>query len=48
MKKRGLDLSKLQSIVDKLSRGEELDPQNHDHALGGDYAGTRECHIAPD
>ena len=48
MKKRGMDISKLQSLVDKLARGEELPPQNHDHALTGNYAGTRECHITPD
>jgi mRNA interferase YafQ len=25
-----------------------LDEKYHDHALGGDCAGHRECHIAPD
>ena len=48
MKKRGLDLSRLQAIVDKLAQGEELAPQFHDHTLGGEDSGARECHIAPD
>ncbi|MDO4322029.1 MAG: type II toxin-antitoxin system YafQ family toxin [Lachnospiraceae bacterium] len=32
----------------KLAAGEALPDKNRDHALSGDYAGFRECHIQPD
>lgn len=48
MKKRGLDMSELNAVVDKLSMGEQLDGRFRDHALTGNYAGFRECHIKPD
>ena len=48
MKKRGLDLQKLEAILDKLKVGEKLPDKNHDHELVGDLVGFRECHIAPD
>lgn len=47
-KKRGLDLKKLGSILDTLQREEPLDEKHRDHALVGNYAGFRECHIEPD
>ena len=47
-KKRGLDINKLIEVVCKLASGEELPAQNRDHALSGNYAGYRECHISPD
>ena len=47
-KKRGLDVNKLIDVVCKLASGEELPAQNRDHALSGNYAGHRECHISPD
>ena len=46
--KRGYDLDLMDIVVDKLSRQESLPPKNMDHALSGDYAGFRECHIQPD
>ena len=46
--KRGFDLKKLSSIVDRLASGESLPDKNRDHALTGQYAGFRECHIEPD
>lgn len=47
-KKRGLDLSILEELVNRLARREKLPDKNRDHALIGDYIGFRECHVAPD
>ena len=47
-KKRGLDIEKLIEVVCILASGETLPPKNRDHALTGNYAGHRECHISPD
>ena len=47
-KKRNLDLSALEEVVNKLANQEILDEKYHDHALSGDYADFRECHIKPD
>lgn len=46
--KRGKDLQKLQTVIDKLANGEELEEKYRDHALTGNYVGFRECHIQPD
>ena len=48
MLKRGADRSKLSAVVKMLAAGETLPPQYHDHALTGDMAGMRDCHITPD
>lgn len=48
MKKRGLDLSLLDEVVDLLRQGKQLDERYRDHALTGNFAGFRECHIKPD
>lgn len=48
MKKRGLDLSLLDTIVDKLRQGIPLEEKYYDHALTGNFEGFRECHIKPD
>ena len=48
IKKRGYNLSELQAVLDKLVNREELEARNRDHALSGNYAGFRECHIKPD
>lgn len=48
MKKRGLDLSLLEGVIDKLRQGKELEEKHRDHALTGNFAGFRECHIKPD
>ena len=47
-KKRGLDLSSLEEVVNKLANQEVLDEKYHDHALSGEYSDFRECHIKPD
>ena len=46
--RRGYNFDLLDEVVEKLSRRELLPEKNKDHALSGDYAGCRECHIAPD
>ena len=46
--KRHLPIEKLQAVVAKLANGEPLPPANRDHALTGNWANHRECHIAPD
>ena len=48
MKKRGLDLSLLDDVVDILRQGKPLDKKYKDHLLKGEYAGFHECHIKPD
>lgn len=46
--KRGLPMQELKSIIEKLANGEPLDSKHRDHALTGNYAMFRECHIRPD
>lgn len=43
------DVDSLVSAVVGLLLGDRTLPEsNRDHALGGDWAGYRECHIKPD
>ena len=46
--KSGLDMEKLELIVQLLAADIPLPPRNRDHALTGNWAGCRECHIEPD
>jgi len=48
MKKRGLDISLLDEVVDTLRQGQQLDEKYHDHGLSGKFQGFRECHVKPD
>jgi len=48
MKKRGKDMGKLIDILSLLASGKPLPTSYRDHALGGKWTGTRECHIEPD
>ena len=48
MKKRGLNLSLLDSVVYTLANGDSLPEKYRDHALKGKFSGFRECHIQPD
>ena len=48
MKKRGLDLSLLDDVVDTLRHGKQLEAKYRDHELSGKFKGFRECHIKPD
>ena len=47
-KKRGLPMNELKTVIEKLAKGQALDPKHHDHSLSGNYAMFRECHIRPD
>lgn len=46
--KRGYNLELLNDVVNKLASRQQLPEKNRDHELSGDYAGFRECHVAPD
>ena len=48
MKRRGLDPSALDEVVDLLRQGKQLDEKYRDHGLSGNYAGFLECHVKPD
>ncbi len=48
IKKRGLDVSLLEKIIQDLLEEKTLDRKYNDHALTGNYLGFRECHIQPD
>ena len=48
IKKRGCNLDKLKKVVALLRDGIKLPPKYIDHALSGNYANFRECHIEPD
>lgn len=48
MRKRGKDLTKLESIVTKLASGTSLEPIHKDHPLLGEWKPSRDCHIEPD
>ena len=42
------DWEKMRDVVRELMNDRPLPVHNRDHALTGDSAGTRECHVAPD
>jgi mRNA interferase YafQ len=46
--KHGLPLSELDAVICLLQEEITLDPKYCDHALSGNYAGFRECHVQPD
>ena len=46
--KRGYNVQELHTVIDLLQAGKTLPFQYHDHALGGNWHGYRECHIKPD
>ena len=46
--KRRKNMARFEKILEILRIPEELPPQCRDHALTGDYAACRECHIEPD
>ena len=48
IKKRKLNLSLMDEVVQTLIAEKPLAPKHKDHALTGNYAGFRECHITPD
>jgi mRNA interferase YafQ len=46
--KRNLDIDLLDECIRLLAAGKVLPPKYCDHALTGQWAGNRECHIQPD
>lgn len=48
VKKRGYPLQELKRVIETLAQEQTLAERFHDHALNGDYASFRECHIRPD
>jgi len=46
--KRGLDIGKLDMVIELLATDGFLPPEYNDHPLVGDKKGLRECHIEPD
>ena len=48
--KQGKDLDKIDYVIDKLAKREELEPKYKDHKLINDkyYINCREFHIEPD
>jgi len=43
--KRGYDMTKLETTVDLLLKGDSMPPEYRDHPLKGNYIGFRECHV---
>lgn len=48
VQKRGKDIEKLKEVVRVLLSGNQLENRYRDHALGNNWAGSRDCHIEPD
>jgi mRNA interferase YafQ len=48
LQKRGKDMKKLKTVIEKLVENEKLEPKYKDHALTGNWSGFRDCHIEPD
>ena len=48
IRKRGLNISKLEYVIDTLRDQTPLEAKYCDHALTGDCEGFRECHVEPD
>ncbi len=46
--KRGANMNELHRVIELLRDNKPLPEKYHDHALSGNYAGYRECHIRPD
>lgn len=45
---RGKNIAKLDEVITALAEGRTLDDKYRDHALSGNWANHRECHIEPD
>jgi mRNA interferase YafQ len=48
VQRRGLDLAKLQSVLELLQAEQQLPERCRPHKLSGQYQGVWECHIEPD
>lgn len=47
-KKRGIDLTKIDTVITLIASQKRLDAQYKDHILIGNYSGLRECHVFND
>ncbi len=47
VRKRGKQLDKLWSVVDRLLNDEPLEARLREHTLSGQWQSFRECHIEP-
>ena len=47
-RKRGLDISLLENVIEKLRLDQPLEAKHHNHELLGKFKGVWECHIQPD
>lgn len=45
---RGILDTELTDVVIVLANDQSLEPRYRDHALSGNWAGYRECHVRPD
>ena len=48
MEKRGYNMLLIDEVVETLLNEKPLPPSKRDHALHGDWAGFRECHVSSD
>ena len=48
IKKQKKDLSKLKTVIEKLSSGKPLEPIYRDHQLSGTWKDHHDCHIEAD
>ena len=48
IKKRDLDISLLDEVIEKLRLGQTLEEKYRDYELKGNFVGFREWHIKPD
>ena len=46
--RRGYNFDVLDEVVTTLADEKSLPERFHDHSLSNQYAGCRECHLAPD
>lgn len=47
-RKRGLDISLLEEVIEKLRLDQPLEAKHRNHELTGNFKGIWECHIQPD
>lgn len=48
VKRQGKNMTLLKQIITTLANDQPLPKRYRDHALLGNYIGTRECHLQPD
>jgi mRNA interferase YafQ len=48
IKKQDKDLSRLKDVISAIANHEALEQRHRDHALSGNWSGSRDCHIEPD